>query len=94
MSRKKRTKQNSPQATTPVRSNPPLPTPEAFSRQITFDSLEDKIRGEDVLQDEEQQTLKEGREIQKQLESAEVDRRLEELRRQLGLKNGPKSRKK
>ena len=75
-------------------SNPGLPTPEAFSRQITFDSLEDKIRGEDILQDQEQKQLKEGREIKKQLESAEVDRRMEALRQQLGLKSGPKSRKK
>ncbi|MGH9856792.1 MAG: hypothetical protein ACRD4B_03010 [Acidobacteriota bacterium] len=97
MSRKKKKHQNNrPQVTTPLPSqNPALPSPEAFSRQITFDSLEDKIRGEDMIQEQEQTKLKEGREIQKELESAEVDRRLEQLRQQLGLtKNAPKSRKK
>jgi hypothetical protein len=97
MSRKKKKHQNNfPQTTTPVSSpKPGLPSSEAFSRQITFDSLEDKIRGEDMLQEQEQKNLKEGREIQKELESAEVDRRMEELRQQLGLhKNDSKTRKK
>jgi len=96
MSKKKRSKQNlPPQAPASVSSsNPVLPTAEAFTRQITFDSLEDKIRGEEMLQDHEQKIVKEGRAIQKELESAEVDRRMEELRRQLGLKEGPKPRKK
>jgi hypothetical protein len=96
MSRRKKKRQNaSPQTSTQVpSSNVPLPTPEAFSRQITFDSLEDRIRGEDVLQEQEQKKDREERDIKKQLDSAEVDRRMEELRRQLGLQNDIKKRKK
>ena len=89
MSRKKKKKNIAPQASTPVlpaSSSPSLPTPDAFSRQMSFDSLEDRIRGEEMLQDQEQKKLKEAQDIKKKLESVEVDRRMEELRKQLGLR--------
>ncbi len=93
MSRKKK-KQSPSQATfpsTPARA--PLPTPEAFTRQITFDSMEDRIRGEDMMREEENLKLKEAQDVKKKLESAEVDRRLEELKAQLGLNAGTQRRK-
>jgi hypothetical protein len=79
MSRKR--KRNFPQ-----QASTPIPTPEAFDRQITFDSMEDKIRGEEMLNQEEHKRIKEAREIKKKLEASEVERRLEELRKQLKLK--------
>ncbi|MCI0411440.1 hypothetical protein L0222_01425 [bacterium] len=78
MSRKKKKQSSS-------RVSPPLPTAEAFTRQITFDSMEDQIRGEERIQEEENQKLKEAQDIKKKLESAEVDRRLEALKQQLRL---------
>jgi len=53
---------------------------------MSFDSMEDRIRGEEMLQLEENKKIKEAQEIKKKLDSAEVDRRLEQLRKQLGLK--------
>jgi hypothetical protein len=93
MSRKKK-KQSSSQVefpSTPV--SPPLPTPEAFSRQITFDSMEDRIRGEERMREEEDQKQKEAQDVKKKFESIEVDRRLEELKAQLGLQSNAKTRK-
>lgn len=90
MSRKKKKQSNvqnpSPATQIPVSSSAPLPTPDEFSRRITFDSLEDKIRGEEMLQQQEQKRAKEERDIKKKLEATEVERRMEELRRQLGIK--------
>ena len=63
-----------------------LPSSDDFSRQMSFDSMEDRIRGEEILQQAENKKLKESQEIKKSLDSAEVDRRLEQLRKQLGLK--------
>jgi len=85
MSRKKKKLPSSQVAfpSTPVSA--PLPTSEAFTRQITFDSMEDRIRGEERMREEENQKLKEAQDIKKKLESAEVDRRLEELKAQLGI---------
>ena len=75
----------SPAQQIPAAPVQPLPTPDAFSRQITFDSLEDKIRGEEMMQEQENKKEREARDIKKKLESGEVDRKLEELRRQMGL---------
>ena len=87
MSKRKKHKQTqpSPQSTT-VPSSPPLPSPEAFTRQITFDRLEDKIRGEEMMQEQEQKRVQESQEIKKKLDSVEIDRRMEELKAQLGLR--------
>jgi hypothetical protein len=93
MSRKKKKKQNQESPST-TRPNTGLPTPEAFTRQITFDSMEDRIRGEEIMQEQEQRKLQEAQKIKKQLESAEVDRRMEELRRQLGLESSSTQRRK
>jgi len=53
---------------------------------MSFDSMEDRIRGEALLQQEENKKFKEAQEIKKKLDSVEVDRRLEQLRKQMGLK--------
>lgn len=53
---------------------------------MNFDSMEEKIRGEDVLAQHENSSSQEEQKIKKALDKKEVDRRLEELRRQLGLK--------
>jgi hypothetical protein len=93
MSRKKK-KQSSSQVALPYTPvSPPLPTPEAFTRQITFDSMEDRIRGEQKMREEENQKVKEAQDVKKQLESVEVDRRLEELKAQLGISTGTQRRK-
>lgn len=88
MSRKKK-RQQIPQSD-PALPRAPLPSSEAFTRQITFDSLEDKIRGEEMMQEQEQKRIKEEQAIKKELDSVEIDRRMEELRRQVGLKNSKK----
>ena len=91
MSRKKHNKSQTPPTPSTIPSVPaPLPTPEAFSRQITFDSLEDKIRGEEMLQNQEQKKLQEERDVKKKLDDSEVERRLAELKNKLGLKNQKK----
>jgi hypothetical protein len=93
MSRKKKKHPPSQSAlpTTPV--SQPLPTPEAFTRQITFDNIEDRIRGEERMREEENQKLKEEQDVKKKLESVEIDRRLEELKAQLGLRDNAKTRR-
>jgi hypothetical protein len=93
MSRKKKKHSSSKVAfpSTPV--SPPLPTPKAFTRQITFDSMEDRIRGEEQMREEENQKVKEEQDVKKQVESAEINRRLEELKAQLGLKDNAKTRR-
>lgn len=53
---------------------------------MNFDSMEEKIRGEDVLAQLENSSSQEEQKIKKALNNKEVDRRLEELRKQLGLK--------
>lgn len=55
--------------------------------------MEDRIRGEEKMREEENQKLKEEQDVKKQLESAEVERRLEELKAQLGINVGTQRRK-
>jgi hypothetical protein len=83
MSKKK--KKNQPLASTPSTSQP-LPSADQFVRQMTFDAMEDRIRGEEMLQHEENKKQKESHDLKKKVDSAEVDRRLEELRKQIGIK--------
>lgn len=47
--------------------------------------MEDRIRGEEKMREEENQKVKEEQDIKKKLQSVEVERRLEELKAQLGL---------
>ena len=93
MSKKKKNLSSSQVAFPSTPANPPLPTPEAFTRQITFDSMEDRIRGEERMREEENQKVKEEQDVKKQLKSAEVDRRLEELKAQLGINAETRRRK-
>lgn len=72
-------------------SPPPLPSSQATDsatamNNLDFDSLEDKIRGNEILQDAETRSSREAREVKKKLEAVEVDRRMEELRRKIGAK--------
>lgn len=78
-------KASSPPASTP---SPSLSSqePAAVIRSMNFDSMEEKIRGEAVLAQRENETREEELKIKKALDKTEVDRRLEDLRRQLGLK--------
>lgn len=48
--------------------------------------MEAKIRGEEIMMKEDHKKAKEETDLKKKLDQSEVDRRLEELRRQLGLK--------
>jgi hypothetical protein len=87
MSRKKKKHQES--QISPIPSAPPaapLPSSEEFTRQMTFDAMEDRIRGEEMMQAQENKKLKEAQDVKKQADEAEVDKRLEQLRKQLGLK--------
>jgi len=47
--------------------------------------MEDQIRGEEMLLYEEHKKAREAHEVKKKLDKAEVDRRLAELRKQMGL---------
>lgn len=53
---------------------------------MEFDAMEEQIRGEEILVAEESAKAREEQKIKKALNDQEVDRRLEDLRRQLGLK--------
>jgi len=55
----------------------------SMSPPFSFESMEDKIRGEEVLLREENRRAEEERKIKKELEKSEVDRKLEELRKRL-----------
>jgi hypothetical protein len=83
--KKKKLKQSNAQAPDPAPS-PSVPSSDQFVRQMTFDAMEDRIRGEELLQMEQNKKLKEAQDVKKKLDSVEVDRRLEELRKQIGLK--------
>ena len=81
---KKNKKSQQQISSTPATSSPqPHPSSESFVRQMTFDSIEDQIRGEEMLQHEENKNLKEAQDVKKKLDAAEVDRRLEELRKKI-----------
>ena len=81
---KKKKKYQQPVSNAPLSPAPqPLPSSDAFVRQMTFDAMEDRIRGEEMLQHEENKKSKEAEDVKKKLDSAEVDRRLEELRKQI-----------
>jgi hypothetical protein len=86
MSKKKKKSQSTVSPGPAPQTAAPLPTSDQFVRQMTFDAMEDRIRGEEMLRHEENKKLKEAQDVKKKLDDAEVDRRLEELRKQIGLK--------
>ena len=78
-------KSKAKKSSTDLSSTPsaPLPTPSEWD----FDSLEEKIRGEEVLLEQEGKLAKEDHEIKKKLNDTEIDRRLKTLREKI---NSPK----
>lgn len=73
------------------KATPPAPTPkpidpEAAMKDLDFHSLEEKIRGEEILIDAETRSLREAREVKKKLDESEIDRRMEALRNKVGRK--------
>jgi hypothetical protein len=66
-----------PSANTP--RNSPLPGTSDWD----FESLEEKIRGEEILLESELKLTKEEREVKKKLDSIEIDRRLKALREKI-----------
>jgi hypothetical protein len=61
----------------------PFAEPDAFANDMDFDSMEQKIRGDEFMQNEEFKKVKEAREVQKQIDEIEVDKRLEELKKKV-----------
>ena len=57
--------------------------PEFVTNPMDFDSLEEKIRGDEIMGNEEYKKIKEEREIKKKLDDSEVDRRLEDLKKKI-----------
>lgn len=74
MTRKKKT--DIPPVTAPF-------NPSSALDHLDFDSLEEKIRGEEILIEGETRNQREARDIKKKLEKTEIDRRLEELRKKI-----------
>jgi len=83
MSKNKKKKRSS--ATASVSSIAPLDS-ETVTRDLDFDAMEDKIRGEEMLMKSDLLKAKEALEIKKKFSETEVDKKLEQLRKQLGLK--------
>lgn len=85
--KKRKTNKNQP-VKSPRPAQTPLSHPDADSvlRQSQFDAMSDTIRGEEILQMESAKKEKQAREIKKKLDKAKVDRKLEELRSQLGMR--------
>ncbi len=97
MSKKKKKQKFQPPSapgTGPKPSSVPLPSPaapsipssESFARQMTFDSIEDRVLGEEQMLLADSKKIKEEESLKKDLKAGEVDRRLAELRKQLGIK--------
>jgi hypothetical protein len=57
--------------------------PDAMGNNMDFDSLEEKIRGDEFLTNEELKKAKEEREVKKKVDEYEVDKRLEELKKKI-----------
>jgi hypothetical protein len=100
MSRKKRNKRSQNSASTQNQAAKQRPTARrdvshpvpsisegspAYPGAITFEQMEDRIRGEETLLAQEQRKDRESREIKKQLDEKEVDQRLEALRKKMGI---------
>jgi hypothetical protein len=72
-------KNRSKKTTSPIPPAPSLPDPAEWD----FDSLEEKIRGEEILLEQEGKLAKEDREVRKKLNDTEIDRRLKALREKI-----------
>jgi hypothetical protein len=65
-------------------SVPASPTPSLTTQsEWDFDSLEEKIRGEEILLEHEGKLAKEDQEVKKKLNDTEIDRRLKALREKI-----------
>jgi hypothetical protein len=84
MSRRRKKNRNQQFSSAP--SNFPPPQSQSSSVTSNFDAAEDKIRGEELMMQGDLKKTKEVHEVKKALNDQEVDRRLEELRKQLGLR--------
>jgi hypothetical protein len=89
MSKKKKKKQfsNLPSSIPVITPLPPQPLTD-----LNFDGIEDRIRGEEKLMEQKVQKEKEVRAFEKDMKTAEIDKRLEELRKQLGLEKATKKK--
>jgi len=85
--RRKRRKNKNQQVPSPQTAQIPFSYSDSESviQQSQFDAMSDTIRGEEILQLESAKKEKQAREIKKKLDKTEVDRKLEELRDQLGI---------
>jgi hypothetical protein len=68
---------------------PPSPSsiplePDQVMNELSFESLEDKIRGEDVMISGELKNIRQREDDKKKFDSSELDRRLEDLKKKLG----------
>lgn len=57
--------------------------PSTVINNLDFDSLEDKIRGQEILDESETRKQREARDVKKKLDQSEVERRLQELRKKI-----------
>jgi hypothetical protein len=57
--------------------------PDPLGNGMDFDSLEEKIRGDEFLTNEEFKKAKEEREVKKKIDEFEVNKRLEELKKKI-----------
>jgi hypothetical protein len=69
-------------------NKPSIPPPQSLEpdevmNRLDFDSLEDRIRGDEAMQSEDSRRLIESRNVKKKLDESEVDRRLAELKKKL-----------
>ena len=72
-------KNRSKKTSSPIPPSPSLPGPAEWD----FDSLEEKIRGEEILLEQEGKLAKEDLEVRKKLNDTEIDRRLKALREKI-----------
>ncbi len=71
-----------------TRNKKPLPPSpfgdlDAFANDMNFDSIEEKIRGDELLQNENLKKIKEERDVKKKIDEIEVDKRLAELKKKI-----------
>ena len=69
----------------PPPSTAPLNIPAAINN-LDFDSIEEKIRGEEILVESETRRAREAHDVKKKLDQAEINRRMEELKKKIDRK--------
>jgi len=84
MSRRRKKNRNQQFSSAP--STFPSSSQQASPVTSNFDLTEDKIRGQEIMMKSDSKKAKEEQDVKKKLNDQEVDRRLEELRKQLGLR--------